>query len=84
MKFDVGKYEVIHFGQKNIERQYKIVGRLTQLPGDCFAMETITKRVLQMIVEGRAVDVDYMDFTKAFDKIPNGRLVQKIKRHGIH
>eukprot|EP00061_Rhincodon_typus_P009703 g33394.t1 len=33
--------------------------------------------------DGRAVDVVYMDFGKAFDKIPHGRLVQKVKSHGI-
>ena len=36
-----------------------------------------------MIDEGRAVDVVYMDFSKAFDKVPHGRLVQKVKSHGI-
>ena len=36
-----------------------------------------------MIDEGRAVDVVYMDFSKAFDKVPHGRLVQKVKLHGI-
>ena len=36
-----------------------------------------------MTDKGRAVDVVYMDFSKAFDKVPHGRLVQKIKSHGI-
>ena len=36
-----------------------------------------------MIDEGRAVDVAYMDFSKVFDKVPHGKLVQKIKSHGI-
>ena len=31
----------------------------------------------------KAVDVVYMDFSKAFDKVPHGRLVQKVKLHGI-
>eukprot|EP00061_Rhincodon_typus_P010609 g35035.t1 len=35
-----------------------------------------------VIDEGRAVDIVYMDFSKAFDKIPHGRLIQKIKMHG--
>eukprot|EP00061_Rhincodon_typus_P016243 g44353.t1 len=34
--------------------------------------------------EGRAVDIAYMDFAKAFDEVPYGRLVQKIKSYGIH
>ena len=39
--------------------------------------------VTKMIDESRAVDVVYMDFSKAFDKVPHGRLVQKVKSHGI-
>ncbi|MBB6707133.1 reverse transcriptase family protein [Proteus mirabilis] len=41
--------------------------------------EEVTKR----IDEGRAVDVIYMDFSKAFDKVPHGRLVSKVRSHGI-
>eukprot|EP00061_Rhincodon_typus_P000992 g13387.t1 len=33
--------------------------------------------------EGQAVDVVYMDFIEAFDKVPLGRLVQKVKSHGF-
>jgi len=33
--------------------------------------------------EGRTVDVVYMDFSKVFDKVPHGRLMQKVGRHGI-
>jgi len=29
------------------------------------------------------VDVIYLDFQKAFDKVPHGRLLQKLKAHGI-
>ena len=36
-----------------------------------------------MIDEARAVDVVNMDFSKVFDKVPHGRLVQKVKSHGI-
>eukprot|EP00061_Rhincodon_typus_P018285 g47394.t1 len=35
-------------------------------------------------IKGRTVDVVYTAFTKAFDKVPYGRLVQKIKPYGIH
>ena len=41
--------------------------------------EEVTKHV----DEGRAVDVVYTDFSNAFDKVPHGRLIQKVKRHGI-
>ena len=33
--------------------------------------------------EGEPVDVVYLDFQKAFDKVPHGRLVTKIRAHGI-
>eukprot|EP00061_Rhincodon_typus_P010033 g34001.t1 len=42
------------------------------------------KDVMRVIGEGRAMDVVYIDFTKAFDKVPHGRLIQEIKLHGIH
>ena len=32
---------------------------------------------------GHAVDVVYLDFSKAFDKVPHPRLVEKFKAHGI-
>ena len=41
--------------------------------------EGITKK----IDEGSAVDVIYMDFSKAFDKVPHGRLLHKVKSHGV-
>ena len=33
--------------------------------------------------EGLPVDVVYLDFQKAFDKIPHQRLLIKLKAHGI-
>jgi len=36
-----------------------------------------------MIDEGRALDVVYIDFSKAFDKVTHGRLGQKLKSLGI-
>eukprot|EP00061_Rhincodon_typus_P007060 g28349.t1 len=35
------------------------------------------------IDDGRAIDMTYMDFSKAFDKVPHGRLVKKVRAHGI-
>eukprot|EP00061_Rhincodon_typus_P013368 g39699.t1 len=40
--------------------------------------------VTKVIDEGTAVDVVDMDFSKAFNKVPHGRLIQKIKMLGIH
>eukprot|EP00061_Rhincodon_typus_P007099 g28435.t1 len=44
--------------------------------------EKVAYEVMKLI-EGIAVDVIYMDFSKAFDKVPHGRLVQKVKSCGI-
>ena len=41
-------------------------------------MEEITKRV----DDGLPVDVVYLDFQKAFDKVPHQRLLLKLKAHG--
>ena len=42
-------------------------------------MEEITK----WINEGSPVDIIYLDFQKAFDKVPHQRLLFKLKAHGI-
>ena len=39
--------------------------------------------VFQMYDDTRAVDVIYLDFQKAFDKVPHRRLISKVKAHGI-
>ena len=33
--------------------------------------------------EGSPVDVIYLDFQKAFDKVPHQRLTPKLKSHGM-
>ena len=42
-------------------------------------LEEITKR----IDKGSPVDIIYLDFQKAFDKVPHQRLLLKLKAHGI-
>lgn len=42
-------------------------------------MEDVTKN----LDEGKPVDVIYLDFAKAFDKVPYCRLFEKLKAHGI-
>ena len=44
----------------------------------CF-FEEITK----WVYEGSQVDVIYLDFQKAFDKVPHQRLILKLKSHGM-
>ena len=42
-------------------------------------MEIVTKQV----DKGLPVDVVYLDFSKAFDKVRHNRLINKIQTHGI-
>ena len=39
--------------------------------------------VTRLIDEGHNVDVVYLDFSKAFDKVPHVRLMSKLRAHGI-
>ena len=39
--------------------------------------------MLHSVDKGHAVDVIYLDFQKAFDKVPNQRLLRKLISHGI-
>ena len=39
--------------------------------------------VTQQIDEGKPLDVVYLDFSKAFDKVPHQRLLLQLKNHGI-
>ena len=41
-------------------------------------VETLT----ELIDEGNAVDVLYLDFAKAFDKVPHARLLAKCRARG--
>jgi ribonuclease P/MRP protein subunit RPP40 len=42
-------------------------------------MDTVTKAV----DENKAVDIFYLDFAKAFDKIPRLRLIKKLRAKGV-
>ena len=42
-------------------------------------LEDVTKA----IDEGKPLDVIYLDFSKAFDKVPHKRLLHKIESHGM-
>ena len=61
---------------KLLERLIKARSCLTNML--CF-LEEITK----WIDVGSPVDIIYLDFQKAFDKVPHQRLLLKLKAHGI-
>lgn len=39
--------------------------------------------VTRLIDEGHSVDLLYLDFARAFDKVPHARLMMKVRAHGI-
>ena len=50
------------------------------MPNKCvFFFEEITK----WVDAGSPVDIIYLDFQKAFDKVPHQRLILKLKSHGM-
>eukprot|EP00061_Rhincodon_typus_P003990 g21493.t1 len=41
------------------------------------------EEIKKMIDKGKLVEIVHMGFSKAFDKVPHGSLVQKVKSHII-
>ena len=41
------------------------------------------EEITKWVDEGSPVEVIYLDFQKAFDKIPHQRLILKLKSHGM-
>jgi ribonuclease P/MRP protein subunit RPP40 len=41
------------------------------------------EEVTRLIDEGHSIDVLFLDFSKAFDKVPHVRLISKVKAHGV-
>ena len=44
---------------------------------------TFLDKVTELVDHGYAVDAIYLDFAKAFDKVPYVRLMHKVRAHGI-
>jgi hypothetical protein len=55
------------------------------MPGRSCAKNLLTfqEELTKYIDEGTPVDVFYLDFAKAFDKVPHGRLIIKLQAKGI-
>jgi predicted O-methyltransferase YrrM len=41
------------------------------------------ERATAAVDRGEAFDVVYLDFAKAFNKVPHERLVKKLRAHGV-
>ena len=44
---------------------------------------TYMEGVTRMLHEGKIVDIIYLDFVKAFDKVPRHRLIGKVASMGV-
>ncbi len=55
------------------------------LPGKscCTNLLEFMERVTSAVDEGVQYDVIFLDFAKAFDKVPRERLLKKLSAHGI-
>ena len=49
----------------------------------CLTNVNFFKEITKWIDEGSPVDIIYLDFQKAFDKVPHERLLLKLKAHDI-
>ena len=67
------KYELLNKSQHGFLPHKSCVTNLLEF------LEVITK----LIDEGHNVDVVFLDFSKAFDKVPHVRLLSKVRAHGI-
>ena len=73
---------IIGFLKKHIlikESQHGFVEGRSCLTNMLLFLEKVTK----YIDEGNPVDVLYLDFSKAFDRVPHKRLCSKLQAHGI-
>ena len=41
------------------------------------------EKMTELVDQGHSVDIFYLDFAKAFDKVPHVRLMSKVRAHGI-
>ena len=44
----------------------------------------VFEEVTRKLDKGEPVDVIYLDFQKAFDRVPHRRLLNKLRAHGVN
>ena len=49
----------------------------------CLSIFIFFEEITKWVDEGSPVDVIYLDFQKAFDKVPHQRIILKLKSHGM-
>ena len=78
----IKKHLVNHLDQNNLIRptQHGFTSHRSTVTNLLDFFETITS----CIDEGNNMDVIYLDFSKAFDKVPHARLLEKLRAHGIN
>ena len=56
------------------------------MPGRSCATNLVVfqDKLTEIVDQGKSADIFYLDFAKAFDKVPHKRLTQKLKKKGIH
>jgi hypothetical protein len=70
-------------------KKHKLIKKNTQhgfLPGrNCTTnLLSFFEKITKAVDSGRAFDAIFLDFAKAFDKVPNRRLLKKVWAHGIY
>ena len=71
-------------GSRNKSENYRQVS-LTWIPKSEVMFNKyviILEEITKLIDEGSPVDIIYLDFQRAFDKVPHQRLLLKLKAHG--
>jgi hypothetical protein len=49
----------------------------------CSNLLEFFEKVTSVVDEGKPMDVIFLDFAKAFDKVPRERLLEKVRAHGV-
>jgi len=73
-------WTLVNSSLKAASMDFLRIGLVTRLTNLLALLESVTKSV----DDGHNVDDMFLDFAKAFDKVPHHRLLMKLKNHGIN